>query len=174
MAVRMRRYAAFLRGVSPVNAKMLELKAAFEAAGFEDVKTLLSSGNVVFSAPPASEASLQDAAEAAMKKRLGRVFPTFVRSIDDLRELLAADPFKAYRLKPGSKRVVTFLRGKPGAKLKLPIELDGARILAMKGGEIFTAYVPNPKGPVFMALIEKTFGKDVTSRTWETVSKIAR
>ena len=48
------RYAAFLRGVSPMNAKMPELKRAFEAAGFGDVKTLLSSGNVVFDAPKAS------------------------------------------------------------------------------------------------------------------------
>ncbi len=42
----MKRYAAFLRGVSPMNAKMPELKRAFEAAGFQAVRTLLSSGNV--------------------------------------------------------------------------------------------------------------------------------
>ena len=35
-----------------MNAKMPELKKAFEAAGFADVKTVLSSGNVVFSARP--------------------------------------------------------------------------------------------------------------------------
>src|SRR3989475_9845092 len=46
----MPRYAAFLRGVMPVNAKMSDLKKAFEAAGFTDVKTILGSGNVVFSA----------------------------------------------------------------------------------------------------------------------------
>ena len=45
-----RHYAAFLRGVSPMNAKMPEVKRCFEAAGFTDVKTLLSSGNVVFGA----------------------------------------------------------------------------------------------------------------------------
>jgi uncharacterized protein (DUF1697 family) len=50
----MKRYAAFLRGVSPMNAKMPELRAAFEAAGFEDVRTLLSSGNVVFGASSSS------------------------------------------------------------------------------------------------------------------------
>jgi hypothetical protein len=36
--------------------------------------------------------------------------------------------------------------------------MDGARILCMKGTEIFSAYVPNPRGAVFMTLIEKTFG----------------
>ena len=49
----------------------------------------------------------------------------------------------------------------------------GARILGINGREIFTAYVPSPRGPVFMALIEKTFGKDVTTRTWDTVKKCA-
>jgi uncharacterized protein (DUF1697 family) len=157
-----------------MNAKMSELKQAFEAAGFTDVKTVLSSGNVVFSASPASEASLQRRAEAAMTKRLGRAFLTIVRPVDHLRELLASDPYRRFRLKPGAKRIVTFLRDRPRSRLALPIEFDGARILSMDGGEIFSAYVPSPRGPVFMTLIEKTFGKEQTTRTWETVGKIAR
>ena len=44
----------------------------------------------------------------------------------------------------------------------------------MKGSEIFTAYLPTPKGPVFMSLIEKTLGKDQTTRTWDTIAKVAR
>jgi len=157
-----------------MNAKMPELKQAFEAAGFTDVKTLLSSGNVVFGARAASTASLQRRAEAAMMQRLGQAFLTIVRPIDVLRELLVSNPYQVFRLNPAAKRIVTFLRQRPTAKLALPIELQGARILSVKGGEIFSAYVPNPKGPVFMALLEKTFGKEVTTRTWETVAKVAR
>ncbi|MFL5446118.1 MAG: hypothetical protein ACJ78W_16495, partial [Myxococcales bacterium] len=71
-------------------------------------------------------------------------------------------------------RVVTFLREPRGNKLALPVELDGARILSVQGTEVFSAYVPGPKGPVFMTLIEKTFGKDVTTRTWDTVRKVAK
>jgi uncharacterized protein (DUF1697 family) len=170
----MERYAAFLRGVSPMNAKMPELKKAFEAAGFEEVKTLLSSGNVVFGARSASEDSLQRKAEAAMKKHLGNAFFTIVRPVEALREILAADPFRAFRLPPAAKRVVTFLREEPGKKIDLPIELDGARILGVQGREVFSAYLPGPRGPVFMSLIEKTFGKEVTTRTWDTVKKVAR
>jgi uncharacterized protein (DUF1697 family) len=170
----MPRYAALLRGVSPLNATMQELKAAFEEAGFTDVKTVLSSGNVVFTATRAPESSLERKAEAATLKRLGHHFLTIVRPIDALRQLLESDPYKAFRLPPGSKRVVTFLRNEPKSKLALPIELDGARILRIEGREVFTAYVPNPKGAVFMTLIEKTFGKEVTTRTWDTVAKMAR
>ncbi len=170
----MKRYAAFLRAVSPMNAKMADLKRAFESAGLEDVKTVLSSGNVVFSAPAAPNERLERRIEAAMSRQLGRTFLTIVRPVDALRRMLASDPYASFRLKPGSKRVVTFLRGKPEARLALPIELHGARILCRKGSEIFSAYVRSPRGPVFMTLIEKTFGKEVTTRTWETVQKVAR
>jgi len=170
----MKRYAAFLRGVSPMNAKMPELKKAFEEAGFADVKTVLSSGNVVFSAPEAPRAALEQKAEAAMKKRLGSAFPVIVRPIQTLRSMLDSDPYQGFRLKPGAKRVVTFLRGEPKAGVKLPPEVDRARILRIKEAEVFSAYVPGPRGPVFMTLIEKTFGKDVTTRTWDTVTKVTK
>ena len=170
----MPRYAAFLRGVMPMNCKMPALKAAFEAAGFTDVKTVLGSGNVVFDARSASEAALQQKAEAAMQERLGQAFLTIVRPVEQLRKILQTDPYRPFKVSPKAKRIVTFLRGRPTAKLKLPIEMDGARILAMKDGEIFSAYLPTPKGPVFMTLIQKTFGKDVTTRTWDTVAKVAR
>lgn len=157
-----------------MNARMPELKQAFEAAGFSDVRTLLASGNVLFTAPRASDSSLQRKAEAAMLKRLGRTFLTIVRPVDALQRLLASDPYQAFRLPPGSKRIITFLREQPSSQPALPIELHRARILAMAGTEVFSAYLPTPKGPVFMTLIEKTFGKDQTTRTWETVSKAAK
>jgi uncharacterized protein (DUF1697 family) len=167
-------YAAFLRGVSPLNAKMSELKKCFEAAGFENVKTVLGSGNVTFTARSASRESLERKIEAAMQKSLDRVFATTVRSVDELTNLLASDPYKKFQLAPRAKRVVTLLHKKSRAAVELPIELDGARILCIRGSEIFSAYVPSPKGPVFMSLIEKTFGKDLTTRTWDTIGKVAK
>ena len=158
----------------PTNCKMPALKEAFEAAGFTDVKTVLGSGNVVFDARSSSEQTLQQKAEAAMQERLGHVFLTIVRPVAQLQQLLASDPYMKFGVSPKAKRIVTFLRDEPKARLKLPVESDGARILAMQGREIFSAYLPSPKGPVFMVPIEKTFGKDQTTRTWDTVAKVAR
>lgn len=169
----MPRYVAFLRGVSPMNAKMPELKRCFEHAGFTEVKTLLSSGNVVFTAPTASRAALQRRIEAAMAQQLDRSFRTAVRSCAELQALLAADPYAAFVLPAGAKRVVTFLFALPEPAPVLPAEVDGARILQWQDGEVLSAYVPSPRGPVFMRLIEKTFGADVTTRTWDTVRKCA-
>jgi len=169
----MPRYVAFLRGVSPMNLKMPQLKECCEQAGFTGVKTLLSSGNVVFDARSASEGAVERKVEAAMQEHLGRTFYTIVRRVDALIEMIEADPYAKFKLPANAKRVVTFLREPPTAKLKVPLEVEEARILAVDGCEIFTAYVPQPGNPVFMALIEKTFGKNVTTRTWETVRKCA-
>jgi uncharacterized protein (DUF1697 family) len=158
----------------PTNCKMADLREAFETAGFTGVKTVLGSGNVVFDARRTAEPALELKAEAAMQERLGQAFLTIVRPVEALRELLASDPYRAYRVSPKAKRIVTFVKGRPTAKIKLPVEIDGARILAVKGSEIFSAYLPTPKGPVFMSLIEKAFGKDLTTRTWDTIAKVAR
>lgn len=169
----MPRYVAFLRGVSPLNAKMPELKRCFEAAGFSDVRTLLSSGNVAFSAPAAAKTTLERKAEEAMRKELGRSFGTIVRPTSALQKMIDADPFAEFDLPPAAKRVVTFLRSKSPAGLDLPIDSDGARILKLDGAEVYTAYVPGQNGPAFMRLLERTFGKDITTRTFDTVRKCA-
>jgi uncharacterized protein (DUF1697 family) len=158
----------------PMNCKMSELKGSFESAGFTDVKTILGSGNVAFNARAASETALERRAEAAMLEHIGQAFFTIVRPLDALNDLLASDPYRSFRLDASAKRVVTFLRDKPTSKVKLPVERDGARILLVQGREAFSAYVRTPKGPVFMTLIEQAFGKDVTTRTWDTVGKVAR
>jgi uncharacterized protein (DUF1697 family) len=156
-----------------MNAKMPELKRTFESAGFTNVKTVLASGNVVFDSPARSVTTLARQAEKAMEEHLDRTFLTIVRSIQALRELIDADPYGAFKLPPKSKHVVTFLSKAPAAKLSLPIKLDEARILAVRGQEVLTSYVPHPGSPAFMRLIEKTFGKDITTRTLETVKKCA-
>jgi uncharacterized protein (DUF1697 family) len=157
-----------------MNAKMPALKKAIEAAGFTEVQTVLSSGNVVFGSRSASDSSLQRVAEAALREELGQAFLTIVRPIDVLREILASDPYRTFRLGPSAKRIVTFLRNRSKAKVTLPLELEGARLLLMNSRELFSAYVPSPKGAVFMTLIERTFGKDLTTRTWDTVARVAR
>jgi len=166
------RYAALLRGVSPLNAKMPELRAAFEAAGFLDVKTVLSSGNVLFGTPAGKAESLARQCEAALAAHLGRTFWTVVVPVAELRALVAADPWQAFKVPPAAKRVVSFLRETPATLPRFPVEKEGATIFALDDRIVFSAYLPHPKGPVFMTLIQKTFGEDVTTRTWDTVKRL--
>ncbi len=169
----MPRYVAFLRGVSPMNAKMPALARCFADAGFGNVRTVLSSGNVVFDSPRKPELALARKAEAAMARSLDRGFWTLVRPVDRLQALLDADPFAPFHLPADAKRVVTFLREPAARPLSPPLEKNGARILSMQGLEVFSAYVPMPGSPAFMALLEKALGTGITTRTWDTVRKCA-
>jgi uncharacterized protein (DUF1697 family) len=173
MSRRVQRYAAFLRGVSPMNCSMPALKQCLEAEGFDNVKTLLSSGNAVFDAPAQDEAALAARCEAAMQRHLGRGFATLVRAQAQLWDMIHTDPYQAFELPPGAKRVVTFLSQPPAQEPALPIERDDAAILCVWNTEAYSIYVPHPGSPTFMVLLEKTFGTRITTRTWDTVQKVA-
>lgn len=157
-----------------MNCKMPELKQAFELTGFKDVKTVISSGNVIFTAPKSSDKNLEQKIEKALQKNLGRSFYTIVRSMEELKNLIQNDPFAEFKLKPTMKPVVTFLRDKPKLKSSLPLEKDGACILSTQGRDVFTAYLKSEEGPAFMVFIEKTLGKEVTTRTWGTINRIVK
>lgn len=88
-----------------------------------------------------------------------------------MRLLLATDPYAAHHVPAQAKRVVSFLPAAVPPRVALPLQADGAAVLYQAGREVFTAYVPGPKGPVFMRLIEKAYGTEVTTRTWGTVHK---
>ena len=157
-----------------MNAKMPELKRCFESAGFSEVRTLLSSGNVVFNARSGSPKSLERRIEETMNAELDRVFLTIVRPIAHLQGVIDSDPYADFKLAATAKRVVTFLRHPAKTRVELPIERDGASVLKMTATEAFSAYIPNEKGPAFMSVLERTFGKDITTRTLDTVRKCAR
>lgn len=89
----MTRYAAFLRGVNlgKRTVRSAELKSAFEALGFENVKTLLASGNVLFDAK--ANKSLKQKIETGLKEQFGFEVPIVLRTVDELEAMVAANPF---------------------------------------------------------------------------------
>lgn len=157
-----------------MNCTMPELRRCFEDAGFDSVRTVLGTGNVAFDARASSPAVLEKRAERAMLGSMARAFFTIVRPVEHLQMLLASDPFAEFELPPAAKQVITFLRHAPDVMPALPVERDGVQILALLGADAFTAYEPGPRGAVFMTLLERTFGKAITTRTVATVQKCAR
>ena len=154
-----------------MNAKMPALKACFEAGGFSQVRTVLSSGNVVFDTTETAEPVIERQAEAAMARELGRDFFTIVRPVARLREILSDPPYEAHGIPPHAKRVVSFLRVAQAPRVPLPLAQDLASVFLCTGREVFTAYVPTDNGPVFMNLIERAFGTELTTRTWDTLAR---
>lgn len=156
-----------------MNCKMAELRRCLEAAGFGDVKTVLSSGNAAFSARAQSTASLEKKVEAATAKHLGRKFATIVRSSAFLGELAERAPFDHFDLPSNAKCIVTFLKTSPDKKIRTPLEKGPSVILAVSQTEAYSAYWGEDQGSSLMALLEKTFGKSITSRTSDTIRKCA-
>jgi uncharacterized protein (DUF1697 family) len=172
----MTEYLAFLRGINVGGhgaVTMENLKKAFEACGFKDVKTIATSGNLAFSAAMA-EAAVVQKAQAALKKRLGRETPVHVRSRDELRKMVRGDPYKGFEILEDAKRVITFLDASAKTALKLPHHQDGATILHVKDGVAYSAYVRSPKGAVFMKVLEQAFGKNITTRTWDMINRLLK
>ena len=97
--------------------------------------------------------------------------PLPVNAPPQLKKMLDGDPYAKFKLPKQAKKVITFLRDAKPKDLKLPIKRDGVFILSMAGSEVFTAYVAGEEGPLFMRMLEKAFGKNITTRTVDTVKK---
>ena len=90
------RYVALLRGINVGGAtmiKMADLKAEFEALGFENVRTYINSGNLAFDAKKSSENRLADKIETAVEALVGRHIAVVVREQNDIKRILQNNPF---------------------------------------------------------------------------------
>jgi uncharacterized protein (DUF1697 family) len=164
------RYVAFLRGVSPMALKMPELAGVLEGCGFDNVRTLLSSGNAAFDATADRPAALEKRIEAALEAQLGRTFKTFVRSQRELQNVVAQCGLTH---PAGTKPIVVFLRHAPQVRPALPVEKRSSALVALAGTEGHGYYTPGKDASAFMAVLGRMFGTEFTTRTAETVRKCA-
>jgi uncharacterized protein (DUF1697 family) len=90
----MNSYAVFLRGINVggINIKMAELREALAAAGFDGVKTLLASGNVVL-ASEADAAAVKQKFEKCLRDTFGYDAWVVVLTSQRVAELVEACPY---------------------------------------------------------------------------------
>jgi uncharacterized protein (DUF1697 family) len=170
-------YVALLRGIAPTDPKMKnsELKRVFESLGFENVKTVISSGNVIFESPDRSPRKLEDRIEVAMHEHLGKPCSTIVRSRKQIDDMTALDVFDAYDDNPTARCNVTFLKQVPQRSQGLPEVGPGSQLLALRNQAVFSVVDSSAsKTPDLMSKLERAFGKQITTRTWKTVFRIAK
>ncbi len=89
------RYVALLGSINVGGnrLKMAELKAALEDEGFEDVETVVASGNVLFGHARAGDATLEQEIASIVKDRFGIDSFAAVRTRDELAAAIADNPF---------------------------------------------------------------------------------
>lgn len=171
----MQRYVAFFRGINVGGNKkvdMKRLKKLFEEMGLEDVKTMLNSGNVVFSAAGKSTTELEKALGKEFEDSFRFSAGIIVRSGEDIKSLIQSDPFRGIKILPETRLYVTFVTERSKQK---PYMSEGRfRFLRLEDGMLCTAINLSPEAGTLdlMKAIEQRFGKNVTTRNFETIKKI--
>jgi uncharacterized protein (DUF1697 family) len=173
------KYAAFLRGINVGGHKtvpMEELKRAFESIGYQNVKTLLASGNVLFDAPRESPVELTRKIGGRLEKTFGFEIGVWVREIEEIQKLVDSAPFKNIRVTPQTRLYVTLISGKPKGALQIPYESPGKEIQILHASVDTVLSVVNLSLGVgtidLMVILEKEFGKNSTTRNWNTIVKM--
>ena len=168
-------YILFLRGINVGGNKkvpMADLKKLLLSLGFQNVKTYLASGNASFDAqkkPTAVEIEHQ------IEKTFGFSVDTIIRTLSDLHKIRASDPFAGIDVTKQTRLYVTFLADKPGSSLSIPYTSPDKsfRILSATKSEIYSVLdLAIATTPEAMNILEKTYGKKITTRNWNTILKI--
>jgi uncharacterized protein (DUF1697 family) len=154
---------------------MADLRHMLTVIGCKDVKSLLQSGNVVFTSEVPAGAELEARLEVETHKRLGLSTAFFVRTPRDLDAVIAGNPFPAEARSDPSHLVVMFLKAAPkaGAVESLRAAIKGPELVQSKGKH---AYITYPAGigesRLTAAVIESKLGTQATGRNWNTVRKL--
>ena len=147
--------------------------------GFADAKTLIASGNVSFDADSADETALQAAIETGLEQKFGFAVGTVLRSRDELRAMVAADPFSGVAETGDRKLYVTLFAAPEAQKLPLPCAVPGDfEVVRVTPREIFHVAFRKPDGRFnadSAGIIWKPFGRQIlwTNRNWNTILKAA-
>jgi len=154
--------------------KMDALRALYESLKFEDPRTYVQSGNVIFRTKEKNSAALAKKIQKAIERTFGCCPAVILRTPDELRKAIAATPFGARNLEPG-KILVTFLAGDPdpNARATLLTLKAHPEELNLKGRELYI-YFPNGAGKSKLpwSSVEKLLGTTGTARNWNSVTKM--
>jgi uncharacterized protein (DUF1697 family) len=132
-------YVALLRAVNVGGTgklPMSELKAMCEAAGFDQVRSYIASGNVVF-ASTLSEAKVKAALEEKLEAYAGRKVGVLVRTAAEMKAVLAANPFPD---KVPNRTVAIFLDAQPAPEALEKASGLGDEEICLGRREIYVHY----------------------------------
>ncbi|HEY8562135.1 MAG TPA: DUF1697 domain-containing protein [Pyrinomonadaceae bacterium] len=170
------KYAAFLRGINVggrTSVKMENLRAVVAGLGFENVKTYIQSGNVVFETNETDDRKLAELLEAAIEKEFFKT-PVMVRALGEIEKIVENNPFAGEQFEDKLFHVV-FLREKLSdekAEMLLAQNRDEERFF-VRGREVYCLL----KSGVADSLLGKKYIDNklktpATARNWRTIRKI--
>ena len=165
-------WVAFLRGINVGGNRkvpMAELRSLCEDAGLSDVRTLIASGNLVFSSSLRSAAKVRELLEGEIEQHFGFPVVVVVRTPKQLRDVVDGLPFDdaehahvSFLVSGGERAAVADLQDALINDAQLEVVGDHAYLLT-----------PNGLGQGFLRPgADRKFGKHGTVRNWRTVNKV--
>jgi uncharacterized protein (DUF1697 family) len=166
-------YVALLRGINVGRAKrvdMAELRALVQKSGYRNVQTVLNSGNVVFTGPPAAESAVAHLIEAALARRLGVSARVTVLTGAGLAAIAAANPLVEVATNTSRLLVAIPATADHCRRLEPLREQDWTPEAVAIGAR--AAYLWCPEGVLASRVagaIDRLLGDAVTTRNWNTI-----
>jgi uncharacterized protein (DUF1697 family) len=144
---------------------MAELKAMAEELGFENARTYIASGHLLFDTK-LKEAAIKSKLEKRLYDYAGKPVGVMVRTAAEMKKIVADNPFSK---EPGNRVVAIFLDEAPAESALTDLKyLDDERI-ALGRREIYVHY-PSGQGTSRLVIVSTRAG---TARNMNTVAKLA-
>jgi uncharacterized protein (DUF1697 family) len=171
-------YVSMLRGINVgphKRIKMDALRECFEALGFEQVRTYIQSGNVVYKAGKIAPLALSGKIEKELLKRFGFCVPVVSRTDDEIGETVSKNPFLKERGIDPEKLHVMFLSDVPAARAvkKLDAFLTAPEQCRWIG-KVMYLYLPNgvAESKLMKSPLDRILSVTTTARNWKTVNQL--
>jgi uncharacterized protein (DUF1697 family) len=153
---------------------MTDLRNFITKVGLQDARSLLQSGNLIFTSNVRTGAELERFLESEAAERLSLEVDFFVRTPEEWKTVIRQNPFRKEAERDPKHLVVLFLKSAPDAEdvAALQADIKGAETVTAKGKQAYIFY-PNGIGrsKLTTAMIEKRLGRG-TARNWNTVLKL--
>ncbi len=171
------KYVAFLRGINvggKNKIKMETLREVCSSLGFENVKTYINSGNVIFETRKTENKKLAAKIESAIEKEFSLSIKVIVRSILEIEEIVKNNPFVG-QFEDDKDLHVFFLDE------EMPDEKREMLLANNNENEQFAVFSQEIFCLLRVSVLDSLIGKDYiakklkissTARNWRTVNKV--
>lgn len=170
----MTRYIAFIRGINGgLTLKVVDLRQLFEKLGFENVRTVLATGNVIFETA-GNKKQIASRVEQEFYHAYSYKTVVILYTKQELQKLVEAEPFNGMAKTPNSSQQVSFVAKQASVPFALPYYKPekGYTILRKMGDAICsTLDLSGKTRPDLLVILDRIFDGKVTTRNWQTIER---
>jgi uncharacterized protein (DUF1697 family) len=174
----MKSYFALLRGINVSGhnlIKMTALKTCFQELDFQNIKTYLQSGNIVYQSSMVDTKMMGDIIKLKIEQEFGFTIPVLVITLDYLEKVISQNPFLNDSLKDPAFFHITFLYSDHYLPVFDQIENRKKENEAIVlDQDVIYLYCPDGYGQTKLTntFIESKLKVGATTRNWKTLHAV--